>query len=302
LTALTGLSAVPSSAVAVPARGSGYVQVVHLEQLLAAAAARRVHVRLRPRIEEHIVAGTPLAWIWPASPEQPAPGPDDFGAVFDAAVRIGFERTLEQDPGLGLRQLVDLACKALSPAINDPYTAIQAIERLSVLFTTLATRPVGPIVAHHRPTAVTVTVPARSFAEHLALGIGLIRRYGAKEPTVIQALLRLLGTVLTGPPTPTAGRRSRPRPTFWSPRPSARWPNPPTWPSSTPKPPPSARTWPRAAPAPQLMPSPARPGILHQCRRPPDPGRAAAVGQRRHSVGVERAPPARNDVSAGQHA
>jgi uncharacterized membrane protein len=196
-TTLSELPAVPSSAVPVPARGSGYVQVVHLEQLLAAAATRRVHVRLRPRIGEHVVAGTPLAWIWPAPPEQPAPGPEDFGAVLDAAVRIGFERTLEQDPGLGLRQLVDLACKALSPAINDPYTAIQAIERLAVLFTALATRPVGPMVAHHRSTGITLTIPARSFAEQLALGVGLIRRYGAKEPTVIQALLRLLGTVLT---------------------------------------------------------------------------------------------------------
>jgi uncharacterized membrane protein len=197
LTELTELPAVPSSAVPIPARASGYVQVVHLEQLLTAAAARRVHVRLRPRIGEHVVAGTPLAWMWPAPPEQPASGPEDFGAVLDAAVRIGFERTLEQDPGLGLRQLVDLACKALSPAINDPYTAVQAIERLSVLFTALATRPVGPIVAHHPASAVTVTVPARSFAEHLALGVGLIRRYGAKEPTVVQALLRLLGIVLS---------------------------------------------------------------------------------------------------------
>ena len=111
-------------------------------------------------------------------------------------MRIGFERTLEQDPGLGLRQLVDPACKALSPAVNDPYTAIQAIERLSVLFAALAARPLGPIVAHDPTAGVTVVVPARSFAEHLALGVGLIRRYGAAEPTVIQALLRLLATVL----------------------------------------------------------------------------------------------------------
>jgi uncharacterized membrane protein len=67
-----------------------------------------------------------------------------FAADLDAAVRIGFERTLEQDPGLGLRQMVGPACKALSPAVNNPYTAIQAIEHLSVLFAALAARPVGP--------------------------------------------------------------------------------------------------------------------------------------------------------------
>jgi uncharacterized membrane protein len=191
------LPPVPASAVPVPARTSGYVQVVHIEQLLAAAVRRRVHVRVRPRIGEYVVAETPLAWFWAASPDYPTPSAQTFGACVDAAVRIGFERTLEQDPGLGLRQLVDLACKALSPAVNDPYTAIQAVERLAVLFTALAARPLGPIVAHDPATAITVTIPARSFPEHLALGIGLIRRYGASEPTVVQALLRLLGTVLT---------------------------------------------------------------------------------------------------------
>ena len=80
--------------------------------------------------------------------------------------------------------------------MNDPYTAIQAVEHLSVLFTALAARPLGPILAHDTTTGVTVVVPARSFTENLALGLGLIRRYGAQEPTVIQALLRLLVTVL----------------------------------------------------------------------------------------------------------
>jgi uncharacterized membrane protein len=190
------LPPVPPSAVLVTARTSGYVQVVHIDELLAAAASSRVHVRMRPRIGEHVVAGTPLAWYWPALPDPPTPSAAFDGCV-DDAVRIGFERTLEQDPGLGLRQLVDLACKALSPAVNDPYTAIQSVERLSVLFIALAGRPLGPIVVHDPAGEVTVTIPSRSFAEHLTLGVGLIRRYGASEPTVVQALLRLLGTVLT---------------------------------------------------------------------------------------------------------
>jgi uncharacterized membrane protein len=66
-----------------------------------------------------------LAWVWPTSPDASIPTAESVAEALDAAVRIGFERTLEQDPGLGLRQLVDPACKALSPAVNDPYTAIQ---------------------------------------------------------------------------------------------------------------------------------------------------------------------------------
>jgi uncharacterized membrane protein len=190
----TQAPAVPATAAAVPSRTSGYVQVVYIEQLLKEAAARQIHVRVRPRVGEHVVAGATLAWIWPASQAAAAPDAHAFIAVLARTVRIGFERTLEQDPGFGVRQLVDTACKALSPAVNDPYTAIQAVEHLAVLFTALAGRPLGDHVAHH--TAGTVTIPGRSFAEHLTLGVGLVRRYGAAEPTVVQALLRLLSATL----------------------------------------------------------------------------------------------------------
>ncbi len=106
-------------------------------------------------------------------------------------VRIGFERTLEQDAAFGIRQLVDAACKALSPAVNDPYTAVQAIDHLSVIFCALARRPLGDHVAR-QPSGAAVIVPGRRFPEYLAVMCGLIRRYGASEPTVASALLRLL--------------------------------------------------------------------------------------------------------------
>lgn len=54
------------------------------------------------------------------------------------SVRIGYERTMEQDVAFGIRQLADIASKALSPAINDPYTAVQAVDHLSVLLAALA--------------------------------------------------------------------------------------------------------------------------------------------------------------------
>jgi uncharacterized membrane protein len=130
--------ALPSGAMTVAATSSGYVQVVHVERLLAAAVFRRVNIRLRPRVGEHVVAGSTLAWVWPASAADPPSSATGIASVVDGAVRVGFERTLEQDPGLGMRQLCDAACKALSPAINDPYTAIQASEHLSVLFAALA--------------------------------------------------------------------------------------------------------------------------------------------------------------------
>jgi len=192
----------PPDAHVVVARTSGYVQVAYVDALLSAATTQRVHIQLRPRVGEHVVAGTTLAWVWPVEKQQSGdhqPGIDarmsrTVDAAVTRAVRIGFERTLEQDPGLGMRQLCDAACKALSPAINDPYTAIQAVEHLTVLYAALAAKSPGAIAA--RAEGCHVAIPARSFTEHLALGIGLIRRYGAAEPTVVVALLRLLTTTL----------------------------------------------------------------------------------------------------------
>ena len=169
------------------------MQAVRCPALLSHAARHGACLRLRPRVGEHVVAGTTLAWIWPASPGGPAPDPRLFTRVLEAGVRIGFERTLEQDAAFGIRQLVDAACKALSPAVNDPYTAVQAVDHLSVIFCSLAQRPLGNHVARH-PSGAAVIVPGRRFPEYLAVMCGLIRRYGAREPTVADALLRLLAT------------------------------------------------------------------------------------------------------------
>jgi uncharacterized membrane protein len=184
---------VPEWAVPVASQRSGYVQAVRPRWLLARAAEYGICLRLRPRVGEHVVAGTTLAWIWCVSPHDPAPDPQDFWPALDAGVRIGFERTLEQDAALGIRQLVDVACKALSPAVNDPYTAVQAVDHLSVIFCALARRPLGTHVVRAGDGAAVI-VPGRRFPEYLAVMCGLIRRYGAREPTVAHALLRLLGS------------------------------------------------------------------------------------------------------------
>jgi uncharacterized membrane protein len=184
---------VPEWAVPIASQRSGYVQAVRPRRLLAQAAGHGVCLRLRPRVGEHVVAGTTLAWIWRASPGEPAPDPQAFVPVLDAGVRIGFERTVEQDAAVGIRQLVDVACKALSPAVNDPYTAVQAVDHLSVIFCALAKHPLGNHVVR-AGNGAAVIVPGRGFPDYLAVMCGLIRRYGAREPAVACALLRLLGS------------------------------------------------------------------------------------------------------------
>jgi len=181
----------PGWAVALPAVRSGYVETVRPDPLLDWACRHRVVIKLRVRVGEHVVAGTTLGWVWTVTTDLPAVDLIEARAELDRAVRIGFERTLEQDAALGIRQLVDMACKALSPAVNDPYTAVQAIDHLSVIFCALAVRPLGDWVVADAGGAAVI-VPGRRFGDYLATMCGLIRRYGCAEPTLSLALLRLL--------------------------------------------------------------------------------------------------------------
>jgi uncharacterized membrane protein len=94
----------PAGATAITSRRSGYVQAVHCRALLTHAARHGACLRLRPRVGEHVVAGTTLAWIWPASAGAPAPDRKLFTRVLEAGVRIGFERTLQQDAAFDIRR------------------------------------------------------------------------------------------------------------------------------------------------------------------------------------------------------
>lgn len=181
---------VPDRAVPVPARSSGYVVTAHPETLLPVADRYGICIALTKRVGEHVVADRTLAEIWTTDPAAPLPPLDVIEMALDEAIGIGFERTYQQDVAMGIRQLVDTACKALSPAVNDPYTAVQAVDHLSVIFHELTKHRLGPIVAASGPHVVVV--PSRRFEQYLSTMCGLIRRYCSAEPTVSLALLHLL--------------------------------------------------------------------------------------------------------------
>jgi uncharacterized membrane protein len=186
------VSAPPVWAVMIPARRPGYVQTVHPGRLLPLAEHLDVTVQIVPLVGEHVVAGRPIAHAWRTSPEQPPPDPAALAGPVQDAVRIGYQRTLQQDVRFGIRQLVDIALRALSPAVNDPYTAIQAIHRLTVLLCALAPLPLGDYQITGSTDGSRVIVHAPAFADYAELACSLIRRYGAAEPTVSAALLVML--------------------------------------------------------------------------------------------------------------
>jgi len=184
----------PVWAVEVPSYRSGYVQTAHPEQLIAVAAEQDVTIAVTTMVGEYVIAGAPLLHIWRKSPEQPPPGPEIVRAVLRYAVRIGFERTAEQDVAFGIRQLADIAVKALSPAINDPYTSIQSLEHIGVVLAALARRPTGGQRLYDDRRALRVLMPGRDLAYYLDLATGQIRRYGGSEPRVVRGLLRVLAS------------------------------------------------------------------------------------------------------------
>ena len=180
----------PDHAVPIPALRSGLPADPDSRPSPAVRRGARRHRRARAaagRLRRGGDAGGPSLG---GRPGAPAPPGQDVAGVVATAVDLGFERTLQQDLGFGIRQLVDTACKALSPAVNDPYTAVQSVHHLSDILVALAARSLGSQVTHRRDG--TLVVPGRRFADYLAAAVGPIRRYGAADPTVTVALLELM--------------------------------------------------------------------------------------------------------------
>jgi uncharacterized membrane protein len=98
------------------------------------------------------------------------------------------ERTFVQDPGFGFRQLVDTAIRALSPAVNDPTTAVQAIDRISDLLGITGTRPDPTGLRVDSTGTIRVKRKLRDFDGLLVLALTEIIHYGADAPQVVRRL------------------------------------------------------------------------------------------------------------------
>jgi uncharacterized membrane protein len=185
---------VPEWAVPLLARKSGYIQTVHPQLLLPLVSDADVTICLRKRVGEHVVERTVTAWVWAPSPHDPRPTAESFETAVAADVRVWLERTIEQDVAFGIRQQIDIGCKALSPAVNDPYTAAQAIDHLAVVCSDLAVRPLGTKVLTGPEGKGRVIVPGNNFADYIFFIGGLFGRYGSSDLVVMLALIRMFET------------------------------------------------------------------------------------------------------------
>jgi uncharacterized membrane protein len=146
---------------------------------------------------ESIVAGVPIAVAWPLDGPDPLTPQkvETLSERMGAAVRTGFERTAAQDVAFGLRQLVDVAVKALSPGVNDPTTAVHALGHVSAILCQAVGRDLGPQVIHDDDARVRVVLARPNLAMLLELAVAQPRRYGASDPDVLARLLTLLREV-----------------------------------------------------------------------------------------------------------
>lgn len=184
----------PAWAVTVPSDQSGYIQDVAPEVLVQAAVRQDVVIRLIRMVGDHVIAGTPIAWAWHRSADH-APPEAVLREAIRNSIQVAFERTMLQDVPFGIRRLVDIGNRALSAAINDPYTATQALHHLAVVLCVLSRRRLGDRLYQDEHDTVRVAIPFPTFADYLRLGTEQIRRFGAREPAVARGLVRLLKNV-----------------------------------------------------------------------------------------------------------
>jgi uncharacterized membrane protein len=109
------------------------------------------------------------------------------------AIHLGLARTSEQDPKYPIRLLVDIAIRALSPAINDPTTAVQAIDQIEDLLRRLGGRDLDAGYARDADGALRLVFPMPTWEDYLTLAFDEIRQYGAGSVQVMRRLRSALG-------------------------------------------------------------------------------------------------------------
>jgi uncharacterized membrane protein len=169
---------------------SGYVRFVDIDQLLYLAKSWRIHIRVERGVGQFVPAGVPLVLVSREDRIDPMRTVELLGA-FD----IGPTRTLQQDVEFGVIQIVDIALRAISPAVNDPSTAISCIDQLSRVLIRWLGRAPPPSVLFDPPHVPRVMVPWISIDGMLDTAFEQIRHYAATDVAVSLRLLRALGDI-----------------------------------------------------------------------------------------------------------
>jgi uncharacterized membrane protein len=169
--------------------GPAVIQAVDVPGLVALAAREQAVLAMAWAVGDTVVDGMPLLRVHggarPISERK-----------LRRLVTLGAERTFEQDPKYAIRLLVDIAIKALSPAINDPTTAVQALDQVEDLLLRLGRRSLSAGGSRDASGTLRLVFPVPSWEDFLVLAFDEIRFYGASSIQVMRRMRALLQALI----------------------------------------------------------------------------------------------------------
>jgi len=164
--------------------GSGVLQAFSVADIVAAAEGAGAIVEMVPQVGDFVTRGDPLFRV--TSERQLV---DD---VLRQCVALGVDRTIEQDPRFAFRIAVDIACKALSPAINDPTTAVLALDQLHRLLLVVGGRRLDFGEVHDASGELRLVYGTPDWPDYVCLAATEIRQYGAGSLQIARRLGAML--------------------------------------------------------------------------------------------------------------
>lgn len=174
---------------------SGYVRYIDTERLVLLAKSYGISIYVLRRVGHFIPEGVALLTVSKGDKLTPA-RIAELLAVFD----LGPTRTLQQDIEFGILQIVDIALKAISPAVNDPTTAITCIDQLSRVLVRFASREPVEALYFDPPGVVRVSIPWPDFDRLVESAFEQIRLYAQSDVAVSLRLLRALTDIAASIP------------------------------------------------------------------------------------------------------
>ena len=174
----------------VGADGDGYLQFIDGAALLALAMEEDLVVRVERRPGSYVVSSCPLALIWPESRAT-----DRLTDQVRSFFVLGNQRTSDQDIEFGVNQLVEIAVRALSPGLNDPFTAMTCVDHLGSVLCRLATRAIPSHYRRDRQNQLRVIAPANTFPEVTDAAFNQVRQYSRSSAAVTIRLLETIAVV-----------------------------------------------------------------------------------------------------------
>jgi uncharacterized membrane protein len=184
----------------------GWIRQIDRQALLAAIAPGAT-ARLETDTGRYAIRSTPVCSIWPAVPGERL---DEVESAVRDTITLGPTRTMIEDSGYGVRQLVDVALKALSPGVNDPTTAQDAIFHLGTVLVDRLLAPPIPRAYSDDDGRQLLTPHAMTDDELAELAVAELRLAAIPHPTVCMYLLQMLGDVTEAARAAGAGHRTIP--------------------------------------------------------------------------------------------